>query len=107
MAQRELENWALSQLKNDPNWDISADLEFTDDDDQTDDDWENTIEKDVDDKLDEASRAFTDATSEYGGVNSSDVVVPPKPANCLVMIRHGKTEHNKLGLFTGWVCRTI
>ncbi|KAL3913306.1 MAG: hypothetical protein SGPRY_008027 [Prymnesium sp.] len=25
-----------------------------------------------------------------------------KPTQCVVIIRHGKTEHNKLGLFTGW-----
>ena len=28
--------------------------------------------------------------------------VPTRKDSCIVIIRHGKTEHNKLGLFTGW-----
>ena len=37
----------------------------------------------------------------------ADVAAPPgargrAPDRCLVILRHGKTEHNKLGLFTGW-----
>lgn len=29
--------------------------------------------------------------------------VPVRRDSVIVMIRHGKTQHNKLGLFTGWV----
>jgi 2,3-bisphosphoglycerate-dependent phosphoglycerate mutase len=28
--------------------------------------------------------------------------VPIRKESVIVIIRHGKTEHNKLGLFTGW-----
>ncbi|KAH8052572.1 hypothetical protein JL722_10122 [Aureococcus anophagefferens] len=45
----------------------------------------------------------------YMGVpgRRADVAAPPgargrAPDRCLVILRHGKTEHNKLGLFTGW-----
>ena len=30
------------------------------------------------------------------------IALPARKATVIVMIRHGKTEHNKLGLFTGW-----
>lgn len=31
-----------------------------------------------------------------------DIDLPARKEAAIVMIRHGKTEHNKLGLFTGW-----
>ena len=34
----------------------------------------------------------------------NDDAVPIRRDSVIVIIRHGKTEHNKLGLFTGWVC---
>lgn len=33
--------------------------------------------------------------------------VPVRTDGVIVMIRHGKTEHNKLGLFTGWEVRAF
>jgi hypothetical protein len=33
--------------------------------------------------------------------------VPTRRDSVIVMIRHGKTEHNKLGLFTGWEVRVM
>ena len=30
---------------------------------------------------------------------------PVRRDSVIVIIRHGKTQHNKLGLFTGWVRR--
>lgn len=107
MARRELENWALSQLRKDPDWDVSSDAEFIEDEEEIDDDWENTVDKFSTVKVDEEFRALVDSTSEDNEVRLSDIAVEDKPTNCLVMVRHGKTEHNKLGLFTGWVCRNI
>lgn len=33
---------------------------------------------------------------------SDELALPSRKGATIVMVRHGKTEHNKLGLFTGW-----
>lgn len=35
-------------------------------------------------------------------IMNDDLTLPSTKGATIVMIRHGKTEHNKLGLFTGW-----
>jgi 2,3-bisphosphoglycerate-dependent phosphoglycerate mutase len=42
-------------------------------------------------------------TKSSGGSNMIDeLALPSRKVATIVMVRHGKTEHNKLGLFTGW-----
>jgi len=81
VAQRELENWALSQLRNDPNWDVSSDLEFTEDEEEIGDDWEYAIDKFSNVEINEEFRSLVDSTSEYNDVYSSDNVFQPKKTN--------------------------
>lgn len=38
-----------------------------------------------------------------GSVLHNNMAVPKQSDSIIVIIRHGKTEHNKLKLFTGWV----
>jgi hypothetical protein len=38
-----------------------------------------------------------------GSVLRNSIAVPRQSDSLIVIIRHGKTEHNKLKLFTGWV----
>jgi hypothetical protein len=52
----------------------------------------------------------TKAMMTYASSNATNVILSPKDISkgpVLVIIRHGKTEHNKLGLFTGWEDATL
>lgn len=37
-----------------------------------------------------------------GAILPANLTLPARKGATIVMVRHGKTEHNKLGLFTGW-----
>lgn len=89
VAERELEKWALTQAESNFDWEYNGDEEF---------------EGEEEEEYNETSEGLLAyEKSDLSDVVLEEVLVPPKPTNCLVMIRHGKTEHNKLGLFTGWV----
>jgi 2,3-bisphosphoglycerate-dependent phosphoglycerate mutase len=47
------------------------------------------------------------SSSSISSSSSSTVSSPIRRDATIVLIRHGKTEHNKLGLFTGWQVRLL
>ena len=49
----------------------------------------------------------TTGDSLAGSVSTAGAAAPIRRDPTIVLIRHGKTEHNKLGLFTGWQVKHI
>lgn len=61
--------------------------------------------KQMGENLSDSQHAVSDDKWQYKGLKKLLKKEGPQPSmtgNQLVIIRHGKTSHNKLGLFTGW-----
>lgn len=81
----------------------------SDDDEEEDDDEANPDHVAVGPILVEPQPVVTTAVTpcvtavpSTAGEQNKDVAAPIRKDAVIVIIRHGKTEHNKLGLFTGW-----
>jgi hypothetical protein len=53
------------------------------------------------------TKSTTSTGDSVAGSISTGATAPIRRDPTIVLIRHGKTEHNKLGLFTGWQVKRI